>query len=111
MKAIVYTEYGSPDVLHLKEVEQPTPQDNEVLIKVKATSVTTGDCNARGFVFVPPGFGPLARLMFVLRKPKRTILGTELAGEIEAVGKAVTLFKKGYLFSVKTYPAGAGPGL
>ncbi len=95
MKAIVYTEYGSPDVLRLKEVEKPTPQDNEVLIKVKATSVTTGDCNARGFVFVPPGFGPLARLMFGLRKPKRTILGTELAGEIEAVGKAVTLFKKG----------------
>jgi len=95
MKAIVYTEYGSQDVLHLKEVEKPTSKDNEVLIKVKATSVTAGDCNARGFVFVPPGFGPLARLMFGLRKPKRTILGTQLAGEIEAVGKAVTLFKKG----------------
>src|SRR5512137_906624 len=95
MKAIVYTEYGPADVLHLQDVEKPAPKDNEVLIKVHATTVTAGDCNARGFVFVPPGFRPLARLMFGLRKPKKTILGTELAGEIEAVGKAVTLFKKG----------------
>jgi NADPH:quinone reductase-like Zn-dependent oxidoreductase len=50
MKAIVYTEHGSPDVLHLQEVEQPTPKDNEVLVKVLATSVTAADCNARGFV-------------------------------------------------------------
>ncbi len=95
MKAIVYTEYGPPDVLQLKEVEKPTPKDNEVLIKVYATAVTAGDVNARGFVFVPPGFGPLPRLMFGLRKPKRTILGMELAGEIEAVGKDVKLFKAG----------------
>lgn len=95
MKAIVYTQYGSPDVLHLTEVEEPAPQDNEVLIKVHAATVTAGDVNARGFTFVPSGFGPLARLMFGLRKPKKTILGIELAGEIEAVGKEVTLFKKG----------------
>jgi NADPH:quinone reductase-like Zn-dependent oxidoreductase len=95
MKAIVYTEYGSPDVLQLKEVEKPTPKDDEVLIKVHAATVTAGDVNVRGFTFVPPGFGPLPRLMLGLRKPKRTILGTELAGEIEAVGKEVTLFKKG----------------
>ncbi len=95
MKAIVYTQYGPPDVLQLKEVEKPVPKDNEVLIRVYATSVTTGDCNVRGFTFVPPGFGTLARLMFGIRKPKRTILGVELAGEIEAVGKDVTLFKKG----------------
>ena len=95
MKAIVYTEYGPPDVLQLKDVEKPTPKDNEVLIRVYAATVTAGDVNVRGFTFVPPGFGPLPRLMFGLRKPKRTILGTELAGEIEAVGKDVKLFKKG----------------
>lgn len=86
---------GSPDVLHLQEVGKPTPKDNEVLIKVHAATVTAGDVNVRGFTFVPPGFGPLPRLMFGLRKPKRTILGTELAGEIETVGKDVELFKKG----------------
>lgn len=97
MKAIVYTEYGPADVLHLQEVEKPTPKDNEVLIKVHATSVNAGDCNARGFTFVPPGFGFLSRLMFGLRKPKRTILGGELAGEIVAIGKDVRQFKIGDL--------------
>jgi NADPH:quinone reductase-like Zn-dependent oxidoreductase len=95
MKAIVYTEYGPADVLHLQDVDKPTPKDNEVLIKVHATSVTAGDCNARGFVFVPPGFGFLSRLMFGLRKPKQPILGTELSGEIAEVGKDVKVFKKG----------------
>jgi NADPH:quinone reductase-like Zn-dependent oxidoreductase len=95
MKAIVYTEYGPPDVLQLKEVAKPTPKDNEVLVRVHATAVTAGDVNARGFVFVPPGFGPLPRLMFGLRSPRRTILGMEFAGEIEAAGKDVTLFKAG----------------
>ena len=95
MKAIVYTEYGPADVLHLQDVDKPTPKDDEVLIKVHATSVTAGDCNARGFVFVPPGFGFLARLMFGLRKPRQPILGMELSGEIIEVGKEVKLFKKG----------------
>ena len=95
MKAIVYTEYGPADVLHLQDVEKPAPKDNEVLIKVHATSVTVGDCNARGFVFVPPGFGFLSRLMFGLRKPKQTVLGMELSGEIVATGIDVKLFKKG----------------
>jgi NADPH:quinone reductase-like Zn-dependent oxidoreductase len=95
MKAIVYTEYGAADVLHLQDVEKPAPKDNEVLIKVHATSVTAGDCNARGFVFVPPGLGLLARLMFGMRKPRQPILGVELAGEIVAMGKDVRLFKKG----------------
>ena len=95
MKAIVCTGYGPPEVLQLKEVEQPTPKDNEVLIRVYATSVTAGDCNARGFVFIPPGLGLLARLMLGLRKPKKSILGADLAGKIEAVGKDVRLFKAG----------------
>ncbi|MGZ9222843.1 MAG: NAD(P)-dependent alcohol dehydrogenase [Anaerolineales bacterium] len=95
MKAIVYTEYGPPDVLQLKEVEKPAPKDNEVLIRVHATTVTTGDVNLRGFTFVPPGFGFVPRLAFGLRGPRKTILGTEVAGKIEATGKDVTLFKKG----------------
>jgi NADPH:quinone reductase-like Zn-dependent oxidoreductase len=95
MKAIVYTDYGSPDVLHLQEVERPAPEGNEVLIRVLAATVTAGDVNARGFTFVPPGFGPLPRLMLGLRKPRKPILGTELAGEVEAIGKEVTLFRKG----------------
>lgn len=95
MKAIVYTEYGTADVLRLADVAKPTPKDNEVLIKIHASTVTAGDCNARGFTFVPPGFGFLGRLMFGLRRPKQPILGFELAGEIEAVGKTVTRFQKG----------------
>jgi len=95
MKAIVYTAYGSADVLHLQEIEKPAPRDHEVLIKVHASSVTAGDCNARGFTFVPPGFGFLARLMFGLQKPRQPVLGMELSGEIVEVGKDVRQFKKG----------------
>ena len=95
MKAIVCTEYGPPEVLQLKEVEKPTPKDNEVLIKVHATSVTAGDCNARNFVFIPPGLSPLVRLMLGFKKPKKSILGADVAGEIEAVGKNVKSFKPG----------------
>lgn len=95
MKAIVYEEYGPPDVFQLKEVEKPAPDRDEVLIRVHATTVTTGDVNAREFLFVPPGLGPLARLMFGFSKPKLTILGTEFAGVIEGVGRDVKLFKEG----------------
>jgi NADPH:quinone reductase-like Zn-dependent oxidoreductase len=95
MKAVVYHSYGPPEVLKLEEVEKPTPKDNEVLIRVYATTVTTGDVNARGFVFVPSGLRLLARLMFGLRKTKKNILGVELAGEIEAAGKEVKSFKEG----------------
>lgn len=95
MKAIVWTQYGSPDVLHLKEVEKPTPKDNEVLIKVHAATVTIADCELRrmkGPILLMLAF----RIYVGLIKPKRiTILGQELAGEIEAVGKEVTKFKKG----------------
>jgi NADPH:quinone reductase-like Zn-dependent oxidoreductase len=95
MKAIIYEEYGPPDVLQLKEVEKPKPKADEVLIRVYAATVTTGDVNLRGFTFVPPGFGPVPRLVNGLRKPRKQILGTEVAGEIEAVGKDVTRFKEG----------------
>ena len=95
MKAIVYTEYGSPDVLQLKGVEKPVPEDNEVLIKIHATTVTTADVNARGFIFVFPGFKLLSRLAFGVRGPRNQILGFELAGEIEAVGREVKLFETG----------------
>lgn len=95
MKAIVYTEYGPADVLHLEELPRPAPKANEMLIRVHATSVTAGDCNARGFVFVSPGFRFMARLMFGLRRPKQPVLGVELAGEVVEVGREVRRYKPG----------------
>jgi NADPH:quinone reductase-like Zn-dependent oxidoreductase len=96
MKAIVYTKYGSPDVLHLEELEKPAPRDNEVLVKIHATTVTVGDTIMRSLKIPGPRWQRLfARIYLGIRKPKRTILGMELAGEIESAGKAVTRFKKG----------------
>ncbi|MBE2222024.1 MAG: NAD(P)-dependent alcohol dehydrogenase [Anaerolineae bacterium] len=94
MKAIVATQYGAPDVLQLKAVEKPTPKENELLIKVAATSVTAGDCRMRSFT-VPPLFWLPARLTLGITKPKHPIYGMELAGEVEAIGSAVTRFKVG----------------
>ena len=96
MKAIVCTKYGSPDVLQLKEVEKPTPRDNEVLIRIHAATVTSGDVVIRSSTYATLNWFWLpGRIMFGLRKPRKKILGHELAGEIESVGKDVKLFKEG----------------
>jgi NADPH:quinone reductase-like Zn-dependent oxidoreductase len=102
MKAIMYTEYGPPDVLQLKEVEKPIPKADEVLIRIHAASVNFGDIAARNFgniphreFFMPLPFYLIGGLQFGFRKPKNTILGNEFAGEIETVGKDVTTFKPG----------------
>ena len=94
MKAIVCTKYGPPDVLQLKEVEKPIPKDNEVLIRVHAATVTKGDCELRSLK-LPLLWKLFVRIGFGFRRPRKKILGQELAGEIESVGKAVRLFKKG----------------
>ncbi|MDX2442737.1 MAG: NAD(P)-dependent alcohol dehydrogenase [Bacteroidales bacterium] len=100
MKVVVCTKYGPPEVLQFREVEKPMPEDNEVLIKIHATTVHIGDTKVRR---LEPGLGPvrdfffkpIMRIMMGLRGPRKKILGMELAGEIEAVGKEVRLFKKG----------------
>jgi NADPH:quinone reductase-like Zn-dependent oxidoreductase len=94
MKAIVYRRYGSPDVVALAEVPKPAPKDNEVLIRIHATTVTTGDWRARSLK-MPAGFGLMGRLAFGVFGPRKPILGTELAGVVEKAGKAVTRFKTG----------------
>jgi len=95
MKAIVYTKYGSPDVLQVKEVEKPTPKDDEVLIKVHAAEVTKTDCEMRSFNFQVKWFWLPLRVALGLIKPKKQVLGGYFAGEVESVGKDVSKFKKG----------------
>ena len=94
MKAIVCTRYGSPDVLRLEEVQKPSPKDNEVLIRVHATTVARGDCELRS-LNVPFPLQLLMRIGFGFRGPRRKMLGQELAGEVESSGKDVKSFRKG----------------
>jgi NADPH:quinone reductase-like Zn-dependent oxidoreductase len=96
MKAVVWTKYGPPDVLELQEVEKPTPNDDEVLIRIYATTVTAGDCELRSLKLPIYMSFPMRIFWIGFRKPKKnTIPGTELAGEIEAVGKNIKRFKEG----------------
>jgi NADPH:quinone reductase-like Zn-dependent oxidoreductase len=109
LKAILHSRYGSPDLLRFEEVARPQPGDKEVLIKVHATTVSTGDCNMRNFTFVTKSMRPMAKLMFGIGKPwKERILGTELAGEIVQAGKGVARFKPGDQVFGSTGMAGGG---
>jgi NADPH:quinone reductase-like Zn-dependent oxidoreductase len=96
MKAMVYKRYGGPDVFELQDVEKPTPKNNEILVKVYATSVSAGVLWVRtGKQPNSKFFTVMLRLMYGLRKPKKPILGYELAGKVEAIGKDVTQFNEG----------------
>jgi NADPH:quinone reductase-like Zn-dependent oxidoreductase len=94
MRAAVYERYGPPEVVHLTEVPTPVPKDNEVLVRVKATTVTSADWRVRS-LDLPAGFRPMGRLMIGIFGPRQPILGTELAGVVEAVGSRVTRFRRG----------------
>jgi NADPH:quinone reductase-like Zn-dependent oxidoreductase len=109
MKAIVYTEYGAPEVLQLKEIPKPTPRDNEVLVRVHATTVTVGDTIMRSLNIPGPAWQKfMARLFLGFRKPKRPILGMELAGAIEAIGRKVTRFQPGEAVFASTFAVNFG---
>jgi len=98
MKAVIYTRYGPPDVLQLTDIERPTPGDNELLVKVHASTVTAGTIIARSATHPDSRlFSFMSRLMFGVRAPKVHVLGYEVSGEVEAVGKDVTRFAKGDL--------------
>ncbi|SHK09446.1 NAD(P)-dependent alcohol dehydrogenase [Pseudozobellia thermophila] len=94
MKAVIYTKYGSPDVLKLVDIAKPEPKDNEILVKICSTTVTSGDVRLRSSNFPPLVWLPV-RLIFGLFKPKKEILGHEFSGIVEAIGKDVTKFEIG----------------
>jgi NADPH:quinone reductase-like Zn-dependent oxidoreductase len=94
MKAILYQQYGPPDVLQMADIAKPIPKPNEILIKTYATTVTSGDWRVRSLT-VPAGFGWITRLVFGVSRPRQPILGSELAGVVESVGEAVSRFKVG----------------
>ena len=95
MRAIVYTKYGAPDVLQVKEVEKPKPEDDELLIKIHAAEATKADCELRSFKFAVKWFWLPLRIAMGLTRPRNHILGGYFAGEIDAVGKDVSKFRKG----------------
>jgi NADPH:quinone reductase-like Zn-dependent oxidoreductase len=102
MRAVVHDRYGPPDVLRLEEVARPVPRHDEVLIKIHATTVNRSDCHSRG---AEPF---ISRFVTGLLRPKRRILGTELAGEVEAAGRAVSEFEPGdQVFGVNAWKFGA----
>ena len=110
MKAITYTQYGPPEVLQMVDIPKPTPRDHEVLVKVRATTVTIGDTIMRSFK-LPNITGWqkfMARLILGWNKPRRHILGMELAGEIESIGRNVTCFKPGDAVFASTYDVNFG---
>ncbi|MFZ6029598.1 MAG: NAD(P)-dependent alcohol dehydrogenase [Chloroflexota bacterium] len=107
MRAMIYTRYGPPEVLHVADLPTPAPRPNEVLVKVRATTVTIGDCRMRSFT-VPPGQWLFARLYLGVFRPRRPVLGMELAGDIETVGAAVTRFKPGDAVFASTFEADWG---
>jgi len=94
MKAIVCTAYGPPDVLQLRDLPKPVPRDDEVLVRIRATTVSAADCELRSFDFAPWIWLPV-RLAFGVRRPRRRVLGQDLAGDVEAVGRSVRSFEAG----------------
>ena len=94
MRAVVCTDYGAPDLLQLRDVPKPVPKDNEVLVRIRATTVSAADCELRRFDFAPWIWVPM-RLAFGIRRPRRRVLGQELAGDVDAVGGRVRSFRKG----------------
>ena len=95
MKAVVYTKYGSADVLQLEEIEKPAPKDDEVLIKIRAAEATKADCELRSFNFQVKWFWLPLRVATGLIRPRKHVLGGYFAGEVESVGKEVSNFKQG----------------
>ncbi len=107
MRAIVCTGYGPPEVLHLRDVPKPVPKDDEVLVRIRATTVSAADCELRRFDFAPWIWLPM-RLAFGIRRPRRRVLGQEVAGDVEAAGRKVGSFVKGdRVFAATGIPLGA----
>ena len=108
MKAIVYTEYGTPDVLRIEEIEKPVPGNDEVLIKIQAAEATKADCELRSFNFAVKWFWLPLRVAMGITKPRKQVLGGYFAGEVESVGRDVSKFKQGdHVFGTTSLRFGA----